>query len=172
MYCSVVVAAMLIGVPLYLGLAVVGVVPSVVKKIVAAGSEAVRLTACALLKRPPRGLAVTATPEIWPDNLNRSVWMLLTPGPPTSGPSTWKKLVAKGLPVTRWGTEKLPMNPAGGASTAVPKVSQVRKRSRMGLFKARVTSQATPTTLGPQPTSVVVLMLRRPLVCATNVTTP
>src|SRR5205085_12515571 len=162
MYFSVVVAAMAIGVPVYFVLAVVGVVPSVVKKIVAAGSEAVRLTACALLKRPPRGLAVTATPEIWPDNLNRSVWMLLTPGPPTSGPSTWKKLVAKGLPVTRWVTDKLPMNPAGRASTAVPKVSQVRKRCRMGLFTAMATSQLTPAALATQPTSVLVSILLRP----------
>src|SRR5437588_6275929 len=163
MYFSVVVAVMGIGVPVYLVLAVVGVVPSVVKKIVAAGSEAVRLTACAVLKSPPPGLGVTATPEICPDSWNRSVRMLLTPGPPTSGPSTWKKLVPKGLPVRRWGTEKLPMNPAGGASTAVPKVSQVRKRWRMGLFKAMLKSQvSTPGTAAPHPTSVVVLMPRTP----------
>ena len=171
MYFSVVVAVMLIGVPVYLVLAVVGVVPSVVKKIVAAGSEAVRLTACAVLKSPPPGLGVTATPEICPDSWNRSVWMLFTPGPPTSGPSTWKTLVPKGLPVTRWGTAKLPMNPAGGASTAVPKVSQVRK-GPMRLPSARLTSQATPAALGTQPTSVVALMPRTPPFCATNVSTP
>src|SRR5881227_4324054 len=127
MYDSVVVAVMGIGVPVYFVLAVVGVVPSVVKKIVADGSEAVRLTAWALLKRPPPGLAVTATPAICPDSWNRSVSLMLMPGPPTSGPSTRKTLVPKGLPVTRWGTEKLPMKPAGGASTVAPKVSQVRK---------------------------------------------
>jgi hypothetical protein len=63
MYLSVVVAVMGIGVPVYFVLAVVGVVPSVVKKIVADGSEAVRRTACAVLKSPPPGLGVTATPE-------------------------------------------------------------------------------------------------------------
>src|SRR2546423_1628644 len=169
MYFSVVVAVMGIGVPVYFVLAVVGVVPSVVKKIVAAGSEAVRLTVCAVLKRPPRGLAVTATPEICPDSWNRSVWMLLTPGPPTFGPSTWKTLVPKGLPVTRWGTAKLPMNPAGGAGATAG--SQVRK-GPMRLPNARVTSQATPATLGTHPPSGVALMPRRRAVWATNVSTP
>src|SRR5437763_16624297 len=120
MYFSVVVAVMGIGVPVYLVLAVVGVVPSVVKKIVAAGSEAVRRTAWAVLKSPPPGLAVTPTPEICPDSWNRSVRMLLTPGPPTSGPYTWNTLVPKRPAVTWCGTKQVPAGEAGGAASGAP----------------------------------------------------
>src|SRR6478672_8759992 len=43
-----------------------------------------------------------------PNTVNRSVRTVFTPGPPTFGPSTWKKLFPAGLPATLCGVALSP----------------------------------------------------------------
>src|SRR6476659_9908200 len=43
-----------------------------------------------------------------PNTVNRSVRTVFTPGPPTFGPSTWKKLFPVGLPATLCGVALSP----------------------------------------------------------------
>jgi hypothetical protein len=53
--------------------------------------------------------------QSFPWTLNRSVSTTLTPGPPTAGPSTRKKFVPVGLPMTWCGTFGSPVYPSGVA---------------------------------------------------------
>src|SRR5438093_13047391 len=79
---------------------------------------AVSVTACpaaGALFEEARVVVVDARTKIFPVSENRLVWIVLTPGPPTSGPSRRKKLLPKGLPVMGWRIAGSPMKPAGGA---------------------------------------------------------
>src|ERR671930_383579 len=74
----------------------------------------------AALYTPPAGVALSCAPANWPATLNRSSWATTLP----SGSRTSRKFVPNGLPVTRWGTAKSAMKPAGGAVPAASHVSQ------------------------------------------------
>src|SRR5437867_7099726 len=79
---------------------------------------AVSVTACPTVEglgEAVRVVVVAARTKIFPVSENRLVWIVLTPGPPTSGPSIRKKLLPKGLPVMPWRIAGSPMKPAGGA---------------------------------------------------------
>src|SRR5213596_4041289 len=79
---------------------------------------AVSVTACPTVEGlgdAVRVVVVAGRTKIFPITENRLVWMVLTPGPPTLGPSMRKKLLPKGLPVMPWRIAGSPMKPTGGA---------------------------------------------------------
>src|SRR5947207_15576128 len=77
---------------------------------------AVSVTACPTvdgLGEAVRVVVVAGRTKIFPITENRLVWMVLTPGPPTLGPSMRKKLLPKGLPVVGWRIAGSTRNPTG-----------------------------------------------------------
>ena len=86
-----------------------------------------------------------------------------TPPGGSGGPSTRKKLVPQGLPLTAWGVIPSPTNPAGGAGSDA---SHWRK-----LGPTRLAAVSGPEKPGARlPTSKVTLMT--PRLFATSCSTP
>src|SRR5207249_403693 len=96
-----------------------------------------------------------------------------TPPGGSPGPSTRKKFVPHGLPVTVCNTAGSPMNPAGGAGSVASHTSQllIQENGASGVVKAL--SPAGPQVGGfERRQSSVKLMLRRPATAAVKVCTP
>src|SRR5215470_13179013 len=109
---------------------------------------------------------VARTPlNAFPVTEKRLVWTVLTPGPPTLGPSMRMILVPNGLPVTGWSTAGSPINPVGGDGAVA---SHLRNGPALVVGSTLAKLHAGGTA--PQPWSSVKLIV--PLVEATKVLTP
>src|SRR5262245_5645332 len=92
---------------------------------------------------------------------------MLTPGPPTLGPSMRKKFVPKGLPVIVWGIAPLPMNPGIGAGGVAGSHGRNGPTFVVGTTLAKSQGSGAPRK---HPWSSVKLMVPTP--SATNDLTP
>src|SRR2546427_3203808 len=92
--------------------------------------------------------------------------MTLTPGPPTLGPVTRKKLLPAGLPVMEWAMRPSPMNP--GVASGATAGSHVRNGPAfvVGRTLAKIQGGGTAPGVGMQPWSTVELIV--PVADATN----
>src|SRR5690349_9428900 len=97
--------------------------------------------------------------------LNRLVWIVFTPGPPTFGPTMRRKLVPNGLPVMAWSTLASPTNPAGGAGAVAS-----HRRNGPTLLVGSTLAKLHAGGTAPQPWSSVKLIV--PVAEATKVFTP
>src|SRR3989442_14247580 len=79
--------------------------------------------------------------------------MTLTPGPPTLGPVTRKKLLPVGLPMMEWAMRPSPMNP--GVASGATAGSHVRNGPAfvVGRTLAKIQGGGTEPGVGMQPWS-------------------
>src|SRR5215467_8804665 len=117
------------------------------------------------LVRSTVSAAGVAGTKILPMTVKRSVWIVLTPGPPTFGPSTRKILLPVGLPVILCRVTPSPMKPAGGAGAVE---SHLRNGPTLVVVRTSEKSQGGGTA--GQPWSSVELIV--PSASATNVCPP
>src|SRR5215831_7066723 len=110
--------------------------------------------------------AVASTPlNTFPVTEKTLVWSVLTPEPPTLGPSMRTKLVPNGLPVIVWLVAGTPINPAGGAGAVAS-----HARNGPALVVGSTLEKLHAGGTRPQPWSSVKLIV--PVADATKVLTP